>query len=153
MFIIIVFDWVLTRSSRWEGWMIFSFLIVHVYFLNWISLHFFHILQNTTILCVVLWHFDWVLIGRRNFFCFMYPLSFFPYSRLSFYPLHLFLWLISFLLFPYASVWKNTRTRVPRFLQPYWMVLVIFRQCNYKSNNVYSERKSRNTCALVNLYV
>ena len=34
---------------------------------------------------------------------------FFPYSRLSFYLLRLFLYLISFLQFPFTSVWENTR--------------------------------------------
>ena len=40
-------------------------------------------------------------------------LNFFPYSRLASYLLQ-FLYLISFLLFPCASV--NTRARVPHFL-------------------------------------
>ena len=35
-------------------------------------------------------------------------LRFFPYSRLSSYLLRLFLYLISFLLFPCSSVWENT---------------------------------------------
>ena len=36
-------------------------------------------------------------------------LYFFPYSRLSSHNLLLFRYLISFLLFPCASVWENTR--------------------------------------------
>ena len=60
------------------------------------------------------------------------PLYFFPYWRLSSYLLPLFLYLISFLLFPCASVWENTRAWVPLFLLPYWMVLAFFQQCNYK---------------------
>ena len=48
--------------------------------------------------------------------------AFFPYSRLSSYLFRLFLYLISFLLFPCASVWENTRAWVPHFLQPYWMI-------------------------------
>ena len=62
----------------------------------------------------------WFLTGtvvrpkKRDFFL-SCPLCFFPYSRLSSYRLRLFLYLISFLLFPYASVWENTRARVPNF--------------------------------------
>ena len=46
---------------------------------------------------------------------FLCQLYFFPYSRLSSYLL-LFLCLFSFLQFPFASVWENTRARVDRFL-------------------------------------
>ena len=42
--------------------------------------------------------------------------AFFPYSRLSSCLLSLFLYLISFLLFPCASVWENTRAWLPHFL-------------------------------------
>ena len=48
------------------------------------------------------------MIGRRDIFFFSGLLCFFPYSRLSSYLLRLFLSLISFLLFPCASVWENT---------------------------------------------
>ena len=48
-----------------------------------------------------------------------------PYG-FSTYILHLFLYLISFLLFRSASVWKNTRAWVPHFLKPYWMVPYFF---------------------------
>ena len=50
--------------------------------------------------------FMFVTHGTYFFLC---PLCFFPYSRLSSYLLRLFLYLISFLLFPCASVWVNTR--------------------------------------------
>ena len=40
---------------------------------------------------------------------FLSRFCFFPYSRLSSYLLRQFLCLISFLLFPCASVWENTR--------------------------------------------
>ena len=46
-------------------------------------------------------------------------LYFFPYSHISSYLLRLFLYLISILMFPCASVWENTRA-VPHFLQSYW---------------------------------
>ena len=39
---------------------------------------------------------------------------------------------ISFLLFPCASVWENTHAWVLHFLSPYWMVVALFLQCNYK---------------------
>ena len=54
------------------------------YFLNWMSLYFFHILLNTAILCLFLLYFDLVVTGRRAFFL-SYPLYLFPYSLLSSY--------------------------------------------------------------------
>ena len=65
------------------------------------------------------------MIGRRNSF-FPCPLCFFPYSRLSSYHLRLSLCLVSFLLFPCASVWENTRAWVPHVLKPYWMAPSFF---------------------------
>ena len=47
-----------------------------------------------------------IIIGRRDFFC-SCLICFFPYSRLSSYLLRLFLYLISFLLFP-ARVFGKT---------------------------------------------
>ena len=64
---------------------------------------------------VLLLYFDEVVIGCRDFFL-SCLLCFFPYSRLSSYLLRLFLYLISFLLFPCASVWENTRAWVTHFL-------------------------------------
>ena len=46
------------------------------------------------------------MIGRRDFFC-SGPLCFFPCSRLFSYVLRLSLCLISFLLFPFVSVWEK----------------------------------------------
>ena len=56
-----------------------------------------------------MWYAVWI-----SFFSCL--LCFFPYSRLSSYILRLFLYLISFLLFPCSSVWENTRAWVPHFL-------------------------------------
>ena len=36
------------------------------------------------------------------------------------------------MLFPCTSVWSNTLAWVPHLIQPYLMVLDIFRQCNFK---------------------
>ena len=42
-----------------EGWMNFHYLIKSILFSgNWISLYFFHTLENTTILCLLLLYFD-----------------------------------------------------------------------------------------------
>ena len=85
-----------------------------LFFVNRISLYFFHILKNTNKLCLLLLYFDKDRLGRRAFF-FSCPPYLFPYSLLSTYAL-LLLCLISFLLFPCASVWENTGARVPHFL-------------------------------------
>ena len=69
----------------------------------------------------------------------------------SSYLLLLSLCLISFLLFSCTSVWKNTRAWDPHFLQPYWMVLAFFRQCNYKCTRESVATWYRNTDAQVNL--
>ena len=49
---------------------IFHFSIVKstLLFINWISLYFFHVLLNNSILCNLLLFFDEVVIGRRVFF-------------------------------------------------------------------------------------
>ena len=66
-----------------------------------------------TILCLLIVYFDEVMIGRRDFLSrFTSYLPSPPYSRLSPY-LHLYLYLISFLLVPCASVWENTLASVP----------------------------------------
>ena len=57
--------------------------------------------------------FNWVVIGRRDFFL-LFPLCLFPYSRLS--SVLLYLYLILFLLFPSVSVWVNTLAWVPHFI-------------------------------------
>ena len=47
---------------------------------------------------------------------------------------------------------KNTRAWVPHFLQPYWMVLAYFRQCNYNwTMCIRSEKVEIPIKALVNL--
>ena len=53
-----------------------DFFIVQVHFVNCIALYFFHLIENTTILCSLLLCFDLVVIGRRDFF-------FLPASLLS----------------------------------------------------------------------
>ena len=62
----------------------------------------------------LLLYFHLIVIGRWDFF-FSCPLYFFPYSHFFSYLLRLFLYLISFLLFPCASVWENTLAWVPNF--------------------------------------
>ena len=62
------------------------------------------------------------MIGRRDIF-FSCPRCFFPYSRFSSYLLRLFLYLISFSLFPCASVCGKTLVHeFPISYRPYWMV-------------------------------
>ena len=99
------------------------------------------------IIIIIIIVFCLVVIGRRAFFCFPCQLYFFPNSLLSsLYPLLLFLCLISFLLFPCASVWENTRAWVPHFLLPCCrMVLVFFPKVQLQVHNVYSAQRSRNT--------
>ena len=85
-------------------------------------------------------------LGRRDFFFFSWPLYSFPYSRLSSFYLHLFLYLISFFVFPGASVWENTRAWVPYFL--FLLVLPFFRHCTYtctKENLVRDGDASQST--------
>ena len=45
-----------------EGWMIFHFLIVQVYFvfllIEFLSVYFFHLYENVTILCLLLFYFN-----------------------------------------------------------------------------------------------
>ena len=93
----------------------FDYLSPFCFFVNWISLYFFHFLQNIKTFCLLLLYFDQDVIGCRDFFL-SCPLYFFIYSRLSSYLLRLFLYLNWFLLFPSASVWENTCAWVPHFL-------------------------------------
>ena len=65
------------------------------------------------------------MIGCLNFFL-SCPLYFFPCSHLSYYSLRMFLYFISLLLFPFASVWENIRAWVLHFLLLYWMVPSFF---------------------------
>ena len=58
------------------------------------------------IICLLILHFDQLVIGRRDCFI-LCPLYFFPYSRLSSYPLRS-LCLISFLLSQFASMGKHS---------------------------------------------
>ena len=98
------------RGGGWFG--ILRLFKSILFFVNWTSLNFFHILWNTNKLCLLLLYFDSDVIGRRDFFC-SCPLCLFPCSRLSSFHLRLSLCLISFLLFPCVSVWENTRAWVP----------------------------------------
>ena len=89
--------------------------------------------------------------GLLFILCLLY---FFPYSRLCSFLLLLFLCLISFLLFPCASVWENTRT-VHEFPISYCHIewyLFFSPQCNYKcSMCIRSEKLEIVNYALVNL--
>ena len=85
-----------------------------LFFVNWISLYFFHIIKCCNVLLIII--IFWLGCDRPSGHLFSCPLWFFPYSRPSPYILCLFLYLISFLLFPCASVCENTRAWVPHFL-------------------------------------
>ena len=75
----------------------------HIMLPYYVTILCYHIMffLNITILCLLLLYFDYDVIGRRDFF-FSCLLCFLTYSRLSSYLFHLFLYLISFLLVPYA---------------------------------------------------
>ena len=102
----------------------FRGLVVNFPFLDWPSLFCFCYLNfiilfpylikyhHIMVIIIVFWlGSDW-----PSWFVFLScPFYFFPYSRLSSYLL-LFLNLISFLLFPCASVVANTRAWVPHFI-------------------------------------
>ena len=110
--------------------MISRLFVLSLLLVFYFPLYFFRIFSSTNKLCLLLSYFDSVSLGRLDFFFLSCPLCFSPYSRLSSFRL-LSLCVISFLLFPCASVQENTCTWVPHFLEPYRMVLVFFRQCNY----------------------
>ena len=90
------------------------------------------------------------MIGRLDCF-FSCPLCFFPHSRLSSY-LHLFLYLISFLLFPCESVWENTRAWVLNFLWPYWMVLNFFAKRHDRNGRSVACQKLTIIIIIINNY-
>ena len=48
--------------------LIFRLFRFILFLVNWISSYFFHIIWNTTILCLLLLYFDWVVIGHSDFF-------------------------------------------------------------------------------------
>ena len=79
-------------------------------------------------LCLFILYFDYGVIGCRDLFL-SCPLYFFPCTNVS--PITFFVCLfnclISFLLFPCASVWVTTRAWVPiSYGHIYWMVLHFF---------------------------
>ena len=100
------------------GWSIFKFSIVLVHFI-YFQLYFYCTfsksykilpnLQYFVYYCCILIRW-WLAVG--TYFFLSCPLYFFSYFPLSSYLLRLFLYLVSFLLFPCASVWENTRARV-----------------------------------------
>ena len=113
------------------------------FFINSILLYFslfyksqiyFNYYWNSTILCLLIFYFDKVLIGHWDlFFYFFMPVYFFSYSCLSSYVLLLCLYLISFLLFPVilaVIVFHSCRkTLIHEFLISYshaeWYFLII----------------------------
>ena len=93
-------------------------------------------------------YFDQDMIGRQSFF-FALALLLSILTTL-FLPSSL-VYLISFLLFPCASVWENTRACVPISYSHTEWYLFFFPTVHLQVHNVYSERKTRNSCAPVNL--
>ena len=92
-----------------------------LFFVNWISLYFFHLLlKNYHIMFIII--VFWLGCERLSglFFCACVSSV---HARASSYHLCLFLYLISFLLFPCMTVSENTHAWVPHFLLLYWMVL------------------------------
>ena len=82
-----------------------------------------------------------------DFFFPLCPLYLFPYSLISSCLLILSLYLISFLLFPCASVWENFLAWVPQFLlagycYDEWYSL-FFRQCNYRCTMCMRSEKGK----------
>ena len=96
---------------RWKSelQLLLLLIIIILMLVNWISLYFFHLLQNTNKLCLLLCYFYFDSLGRRDFFFLSYPICSFPYSRLDLcsllfsYLIRLFLYIISFLLFPWMG--------------------------------------------------
>ena len=78
----------------------FCFLLIEFHILFPFLIKYYHIM-----FIIILFWLD--VIGRRDLFC-SCLLCFFPCSRLSSYHLRQSLCLISFLLFPCASVWEST---------------------------------------------
>ena len=71
---------ILTNDTGEGGWFfIFRLFVSILFFVNRISLYFFHIFYNNDILCLLILYFDWVVIACRDSFC-SCPLYFFPYS-------------------------------------------------------------------------
>ena len=71
------------------------------------------------------------------------PLCFFPYSRLSSYLLRLFLYLISFLLFPCASVWGKHSCMSSPFPIAILNGTCFFPTVQLQVHNVKSQRKNQ----------
>ena len=95
--------------SSEEGWMIshFSIVQVHLFFVNCIS-----IFDKLFPFLIKYYHIMFINLfslgsDRLSRLLFPYPLYFFPFSLFSSSLLILFLCLISFLLFPWADVWKT----------------------------------------------
>ena len=82
-----------------------SIVRVNLVFCQLNSFNFFLSYKKTNKSCSLLLYFNSILIGRRDFFFHTALLL----SILTPYVLRLFLCLISFLLFPCASVCENTR--------------------------------------------
>ena len=90
-----------------EKVMVYYYYIVQFHFifcfLNFIVFFQYLVIFNNIIFIIIVFRLGSERLWHLFFMC---PLYFFPYSHLSPYLLHLFLCLISFLLFPCASVWE-----------------------------------------------
>ena len=128
------------------GWMICHFSIPFCFLL--IEFHCaFSIIKYYNILFIII--IFWLGRDRPPGLRF-FRACFFLYSCLSSYHLRLFLYLISFLLFPCVSDWDNS------CMSTQFHIAILNGTCFFSTvqlqvYNVYSERKTRNSCALVNL--
>ena len=136
-------------EGRWGGWMISCFDCSSPFCFLLIEFH-----NCFSILLIKYYHIMFIIIvfwlgcDRPSGLIFSCPLCLFLYSRLSSCLLRLFLYLISFLLFPCARVWEIIRAWVP--------IAILNGTCFFPTvqlqvQNVYLERKTRNSCAPVNL--
>ena len=94
-------------------------MIYHVTFYDGWSFNFHGNMKHSVICNVNMglrYWLSWVTGLTGQDFFFSCQLYFFPHSFSSSYFLPLFHCLISILLFPFASVWENTRAWVPHFL-------------------------------------
>ena len=86
----------------------------------------------------------WLGTDRSSLLLFFVPALLLSMLTPFFLPSSSVFYLTSFLLFSCASVWENTRTWVPYFLSPYWMVPSFFAETTWskwsKSRRVASEK-------------
>ena len=128
-------------SSAGEGewFVIFRSFLSPFFFCNWISMYFFRLLQNTNKLCLLLLYFDLDSLGCRYLFFLSCPLCFF---------------LDCFFIFfhsccSHARVFGKTLLHEFHISDSHAEWYLLFPTEQLQVHNVYSVRKTKNSCALV----